>query len=296
MSQVPRSSRRVGLSGVKRGASCAALGLLMSLALPISGAGAQTGVTPSTAPATAPAVSTHAAPAAAAEPAKAGDAAEPAEAAAPAAPKPIAITLNIDIDLAAQRLNVKVHGKPLHTWAISSGTREFPTPTGTFRPQWMAKMWFSKKYDDAPMPHSIFFKDGAAIHATNSTGRLGSPASHGCIRLAPANAAALYALVTKHGMVSTRIAVHGTPKWREPQVASRTDRSPAVAPLSRGPSTIRYSAYAYAPTAYVPPPSSGFIYPGDAPRYIQARYAAYGYPPVRNRVINPRFAPYYPRY
>jgi lipoprotein-anchoring transpeptidase ErfK/SrfK len=200
-----------------------------------------------------------------------------AAAEAPAAPKPIPVTLMVDIDLAAQRMVVKAHGKPIHTWAVSSGTREFPTPTGTFRPQWMAKMWFSRKYDDAPMPHSIFFKDGAAIHGTQSISRLGSAASHGCVRLAPSNAAALYALVTKHGMASTRIAVHGTPKWREPVVASR----------STGPSAIRDSrspfprasagfapGYAYAPV-YAPPPGQ-FVYPGDAPpRFLVQRRPIY---------------------
>jgi hypothetical protein len=193
------------------------------------------------------------------------------------------VTLNIDIDLAAQRLVVKAHGKPLHTWAISSGTREFPTPTGTFRPQWMAKMWFSRKYDDAPMPHSIFFKDGAAIHGTQSISRLGSAASHGCVRLAPANAAALYALVSKHGMLSTRIAVHGTPKWREPQVASRTTSRYAAAdvrPLPVRPYGYagygRVDPYAQArPVQTYAPPSSGFIYPGDGPRYVQMRRPVY---------------------
>lgn len=301
MLQAPRSNRcHVRFPGLKRWVSCATLGLLLSIALPVPVVGAQSASTVvATAPAglsetgATPAAVAVAVPAGASEPAQPNDA---ADAAAPPLPKPIAITLNIDIDLAAQRLSVKAHGKPLHAWAISSGTREFPTPTGNFRPQWMAKMWFSKKYDDAPMPHSIFFKDGAAIHATSSTGRLGSPASHGCVRLAPANAAALYALVGKHGMVSTRIVVHGTPKWREPLVANRTDRSYTASPLARAPGNVRFSPYTYAPTAYVPAPSSGFTYPGDAPRHVQARYAAYGYPPVRNRVINPRYAPYYPRY
>jgi lipoprotein-anchoring transpeptidase ErfK/SrfK len=206
-----------------------------------------------------------------------GTPAPEAAAEAPAAPKPIPVTLIVDIDLAAQRMVVKAHGKPIHTWTVSSGTREFPTPTGTFRPQWMAKMWFSRKYDDAPMPHSIFFKDGAAIHGTQSISRLGSAASHGCVRLAPSNAAALYALVTKHGMASTRIAVHGTPKWREPAVASRSSGATSVregrVPFPRA-SAGYTPGYAYAPVS-APPPGQ-FIYPGDAPpRFLVQRRPIY---------------------
>jgi hypothetical protein len=82
-------------------------------------------------------------------------------------------------------------------------------------------MWFSKKYDNAPMPHSVFFSGGVALHATQATGMLGHPASHGCIRQSPANAATLYKLVAKHGNASTRITVHGTPRDTEPKVARR---------------------------------------------------------------------------
>jgi lipoprotein-anchoring transpeptidase ErfK/SrfK len=214
---------------------------------------------------------------------------------APPAPKPIVTTLAIAIDLAQQKLVVSAHGKTIHTWPISSGTREFPTPTGTFRPGWMAKLWLSRKYDDAPMPHAIFFKDGAAIHATTSTGSLGRPASHGCVRLAPANAAALYALVTKHGMAATRISVFGTPRWREPVVASRPTGYASVRSYgTTGPYPgSRYVAYA---------PASGLVYPGDAPPApVAARVYAFpnGSAPV-GRVNYPAYgrylAPGYARY
>lgn len=238
-----------------------------------------------------------AAPAPAAETSAQSAVTDPAaQAEAPPAPKPIVQTLAIAVDLTAQRLTVTAHGKQIHAWPISSGTREFPTPTGTFRPAWMAKMWFSRKYDDAPMPHAVFFKDGAAIHGTTSVRSLGRAASHGCVRLAPSNAATLYGLVTKHGMAATRISVFGTPKWREDVVASRSERAaPAYPSMRRYAYAPIYAGSPYAP-AFAPAPSSGYDYPGDAPRapVVMRSYAMpYGYAPPR-RVIYSNYGRYIP--
>lgn len=82
-----------------------------------------------------------------------------------------------------------------YQWPVSTAKRGYYTPTGTFTPYSLQPMHYSKKYDNAPMPHSIFFSGGYAIHATPHTGNLGRPASHGCVRLSPANAAALYNIV-----------------------------------------------------------------------------------------------------
>jgi lipoprotein-anchoring transpeptidase ErfK/SrfK len=200
-------------------------------------------------------------------------------------PKPV-ITLLIDIDLAKQQLTVKTGGAVRHTWPVSSGTQEFPTPRGAFRPQWMAKLWHSRKYDDAPMPHSIFFNEGVAIHATTATGRLGRPASHGCVRLSPANAATLFALVTRHGMAATRIVVHGQPRYHEPQVAARRDHDPqpriqlaraAYAPFGYSPAYGYGRPYAYVPPrAVYPPPFHSY----SAVRPMQPRHARYPLPYV----------------
>ena len=139
-------------------------------------------------------------------------------------PKPAPLpdpTLKVSIDLAAQKLTVSEHGQVKYSWPISSGTASHPTPRGTFRPQWTAKMWYSRKYDNAPMPNAVFINGGVAIHATYATGMLGRPASHGCIRLAPANAKTFYNLVHKHGLQFTRVSVYGTPKYGAPAIASR---------------------------------------------------------------------------
>ncbi len=130
-----------------------------------------------------------------------------------AKPKRAAPSLRVSISLTSQTMTVKEHGKTKHVWKISSGRRGYYTPTGSYRPQWMTRMHYSKKYDNAPMPHSVFFHRGYAIHATYATGALGRPASHGCIRLSPSNAKTFYKLVGRHGKARTRIAVTGsTPK------------------------------------------------------------------------------------
>lgn len=179
------------------------------------------------------------------EPAPASTATSPAEAPKPAPPKPPAITLAIDIDLSRQHMTIKERGVVVGSWPISSGRAEYRTPTGTFRPLWQSRMWYSKKYDNAPMPHAVFFNGGVAMHATQATGMLGRPASHGCIRQAPANAARTYALVTKHGYAHTRIVVRGTPRDSTPAVArndrpgatrsaQRANATAAIAPASAG--------------------------------------------------------------
>jgi lipoprotein-anchoring transpeptidase ErfK/SrfK len=136
-----------------------------------------------------------------------------------AAPLPPRVTLTLKVDLSAQKVAVVESGKTAYVWAISSGREGYATQTGTFQPQWTAKIWYSRQWDMAPMPHAVFFNKGTAFHATEAVGALGRPASHGCIRLSPANAAKLYALVQRHGLTSTKVVVTGAPK--EPAVARR---------------------------------------------------------------------------
>lgn len=210
-------------------------------------------------------------------------------AAAPPPPPPPP-TLLIDIDLTKQRMVVTENGKAKYTWPISSGREGYRTPTGTFRPQWMAKMWYSKQYDDAPMPHSVFFKGGVAMHATYATGMLGRPASHGCIRLAPANAATIYGLVSSHGKAMTRIKVFGEPRDNTPVANKRQDRSPASANRSQYSYANGYASERYArqaPPRYYAQPRyrySDNVYSGGygySPRYVYPGDAPYGYRPGR---------------
>ena len=109
------------------------------------------------------------------------------------------------IDISTQTMTVSEDGNLLYSWSVSTARKGYRTPRGSFRPVRMHKMWYSRKYDWSPMPYSIFFHGGYAIHGTDAIGSLGRPASHGCIRLHPANARTLYQLVQAHGPRNTRI-------------------------------------------------------------------------------------------
>jgi len=118
--------------------------------------------------------------------------------------------VDIRIDKSSQRMTVAVDGKQRYTWKVSTGKIGYSTPSGTFRPFRMERDHFSQEWDDAPMPYSIFFTyEGHAIHGSLYTSRLGRPASHGCVRLAPQNAATLYSLVSREGLGNTRITIAG---------------------------------------------------------------------------------------
>ncbi len=114
----------------------------------------------------------------------------------------------VHIDRSSQRMAVVVDGEPRYNWRISTARRGYITPPGTYHPEMMARRWFSKRYYNSPMPHSIFFYRGYAIHGTYEISRLGGPASHGCVRLDPGNATILYGLVEREGMGRTTIVVH----------------------------------------------------------------------------------------
>ncbi len=111
------------------------------------------------------------------------------------------------IDLSEQRLYLYVDGCLRNKWPVSTARKGYRTPTGSWRPTRLERDWHSRKYNWAPMPYSVFFLGGYAIHGTNDLKRLGRPASHGCIRLPPRNAAQLFNLVRKVGRAETRIVI-----------------------------------------------------------------------------------------
>jgi lipoprotein-anchoring transpeptidase ErfK/SrfK len=111
------------------------------------------------------------------------------------------------IILSSQRMNVYVDGAPVYSWPVSTARAGYRTPVGTFRPTALVRYHRSTIYSGSPMPYSIFFLRGYAIHGSYETKYLGHPASHGCIRLHPSNAAALYSLVQRHGAGNTVIQI-----------------------------------------------------------------------------------------
>lgn len=113
----------------------------------------------------------------------------------------------IRVDVSDQEMTVMQGGRRLFSWPVSTGGNGYVTPTGTYQPQWFSRDHRSRKYDNAPMPFAIFYDGGYAIHATFSTGMLGRPASHGCVRLHPDNARALYEMVYAQGKDDTYVVI-----------------------------------------------------------------------------------------
>ena len=142
-----------------------------------------------------------------------------------ASTNPSETTVLINIDKASQKMTVLLDGVQQYEWPVSTGLRGYTTPAGTYTARSMNKIWYSRQWDNAPMPHAVFFtKDGHAIHGTYEIKRLGKPASHGCVRLSPENAALLYALVEKTGLKNTQVVLAGSTPGGEGKVANSTSR------------------------------------------------------------------------
>ncbi len=198
-------------------------------------------------------------------------------AAAVAKPRPIKIspTLKIKVDLSSQRMQVFADGKLKYTWKISSGLMRWRTPNGTFKPTWMSRMHYSRQWGGAPMPHSIFFHKGYAIHGTYATRALGRPASHGCVRLAPNNARTLFRLVRKHSKVATEISIVGkTPAYRPRRSSTRiaAKAKKAIAPARSKKIRKKTRKRRFHRIAYVTPRSRPK--PRSRPRRKVRRYRA----------------------
>jgi L,D-transpeptidase catalytic domain len=226
--------------------------------------------------------------------------------------------VSIIVDKNAQLMTVAVDGVERYQWPVSTGNPSHETPNGSFRTFRMEEDHYSKEFDDAPMPHSIFFtKVGHAIHGTDSEGRLGTPVSHGCVRLSRANASTLYALVQKEGVLNTTVTLTGSSQIalaRNPRPAR-----PATAVARRDPAQPQYNANGdsvmltpqpAAPDQYAPQmqpqvqpqmrADDGYIYPADgsadgarypAPRSSRRAYDAQVYQQQQQYYDNRGYAP-----
>ena len=157
----------------------------------------------------------------------------------PSAPQESAAsTILVVIDKPTQEMKVFIDGVERYTWEVSTGLRGYDTPSGKYTARSMNEIWYSKQWDDAPMPHAIFFtKKGHALHGTSETKHLGKPASHGCVRLAPENARTLFALVKEKGLENTEIVLNGdTPKI---EVASAGPRKQEVRQAKKSSKTLQ---------------------------------------------------------
>jgi len=162
-----------------------------------------------------------------------------------AASAPAGAGVLITVNKSTQRMTVEVDGDLRWTWPVSTGQVAYDTPSGRFTAFRMEADHFSKEWDDAPMPHSIFFtQKGHAIHGYLNTSRIGSPASHGCVRLAPDNAAKLYALVEEQGLPSTKVVLTGDVRVALGGRGLPRSRNVAESVASEGPLDARPYGYA----------------------------------------------------
>ena len=221
----------------------------------------------------------------------------------------------ITVDKDNQQMTVAVDGVETYRWPVSSGLPSYETPNGSFRTFRMEEDHYSKEFDDAPMPHSIFFtKAGHAIHGTDSVSRLGTPASHGCVRLSRDNASTLYALVQQEGVLNTTVTLTGSaqvalarnPKRANTAVARRapqpqidqqydsagdpvviTPQQQNTVPVQRADDGYIYPADGSSNEARYPAPPSRRIY--DTQAYQQQQYYGNrGYAPAPQGYYQPR--------
>jgi hypothetical protein len=182
--------------------------------------------------------------------------------------------VSITVDKDAQMMTVAVDGVERYRWPVSTGIPSYETPNGSFRTFRMEEDHYSKEFDDAPMPHSIFFtKIGHAIHGTDSVNRLGTPASHGCVRLSRAHASTLYALVGEEGVLNTTVTLTGSsqvalarnPPARGNNALARRDPSQQYAPQYDAGDPVALAPLQTAPRQLVPQARAddGYIYPAD---------------------------------
>jgi hypothetical protein len=225
--------------------------------------------------------------------------------------------VEITVDKNVQMMTVAVDGVERYQWPVSTGNPSHETPNGTFRTFRMEADHFSKEFDDAPMPHSIFFtKVGHAMHGTESEARLGTPVSHGCVRLSRANATTLYALVEKEGVLNTTVTLTGSSRIALARNPGRANTDVARRDQAPQYQTPQYDASGdpvvltpqrLPPPQYAPPvqrADDGYIYPADgssnaavypAPPGARRRlYDAQSYPQPQNQYYDNRgYAPQY---
>jgi len=147
---------------------------------------------------------------------------EQAEAKPKSAPTTKGSSILIAIDKTTQKMSVFIDGTKKYDWRVSTGRPGYSTPSGTYTATSMNEIWYSKEWDNAPMPHAIFFMtDGHAVHGSYEVKSLGRPVSHGCVRIAPKNATTLYALVEKNGLKNTQVALSGVTPGGEYKIAGQ---------------------------------------------------------------------------
>jgi hypothetical protein len=195
---------------------------------------------------------------------------------------PAHASILVTIDKTTQRMSIAVDGATRYVWPVSTGRPGYDTPNGTFRPFRMEADHFSKEWDDAPMPHSVFFtKIGHAIHGSLDTRHLGSAASHGCVRLSPEHASTLYALVQAEGLTDTTVVIAGqTPMATADAARRRAPVEAAGEPLDIAPGYGQQAGvyYGQQPAPYGAQPQPSYYGRPPQPYYGQQPQPYYRQP------------------
>ncbi len=188
----------------------------------------------------------------------------------------------ISINQNTQHMLVSVDGVTRYDWPVSTGRAGHGTPNGVFKINRMDADHHSKEYNNAFMPDSMFFDlNGHAIHGFNDVPHLGMAVSHGCVRLAPVNAAVLFSLVRQEGLANTTVQISGRIPARYPMVARQQapTQEASAAPTQIAPQGYGQAAPAYGRPAYGQPAYG-------QPAYGQPAYGQSG------RAFPPQPAPY----
>jgi hypothetical protein len=181
----------------------------------------------------------------------------------------------ITIDKATQQMTVDIDGATRWIWPVSTGRRGYETPAGSFRPFRLEEDHYSKEWDEAPMPYSIFFTgDGHAIHGSYETRRLGRRASHGCVRLAPKHAEKLFTLVKREGLANAQVVV-------------LEDRDAPVVAKKRAPASSAQTEQQALKTVPIPAPAAPWAPPTESATYPYAPPPTYGYAPPERGTMPP---------
>jgi hypothetical protein len=198
----------------------------------------------------------------------------------------------VTIDKSAQQMTVAKDGALLYRWPVSTGRQGRDTPSGKFRAFRLERDHFSKEWDDAPMPFSIFFTEqGHAIHGSYEVKKIGTPASAGCVRLHPDHAAKLFELVEQDGVLKTTVVITGhTPA---PAVAHRNAPRPTPDDMSAVPQRGWRAADPAARAPLVLSPDGRQV---DGRQVVDDPYERPRYDPYERPRYDPYGRPYYDPY
>jgi hypothetical protein len=181
----------------------------------------------------------------------------------------------VTVDKPSQTVFVDVDGVQKYIWPTSTGAPGYDTPNGKYNATSMNEIWYSKKFDDSPMPHSVFFRtDGYAIHGTYSEKSLGRAVSHGCVRLSRENATTLYALVEEQGLDKTTVVVQGNLPSANPPLYNPPQQYQAPAQQYQMPPQ-QYQQQQ--PPRYYPQQPPQYYYPQNRQRDIYVRIGPFGF-------------------